>query len=212
MSDLIQSFLHFPSPIYTIEKLEYLDQTRDVCYEHLHEARERDDFNEVYPLYNTGNISDDERLRSLAEFILDSAWNILDNQGYNMSQFVTTLNDFWCQEHLKGSGHERHMHDSIITGFYFLDCPENSCRLNIHDPRSIKEYLSLPEKDKTQGTYASNILNIDAGPGTIVFTNSWLPHSFTRNESNDPFRMIHFNIGIQYVGDKQKDPNAPEII
>ena len=30
-----------------------------------------------------------------------------------------------------------------------------------------------------------------------MFTNSWLPHSFTKNESKKPLSFIHFNIAVQ---------------
>jgi len=32
--------------------------------------------------------------------------------------------------------------------------------------------------------------------GMLLFSNSWLPHSFTRNGSDKPFKFLHFNLGI----------------
>ena len=34
--------------------------------------------------------------------------------------------------------------------------------------------------------------------GDLFITNSWLPHSFTRNQSEQPFEFIHFNIYCEF--------------
>jgi len=31
----------------------------------------------------------------------------------------------------------------------------------------------------------------------LMFANSWLAHSFTRNASDKPMRFIHFNLSVQ---------------
>jgi hypothetical protein len=59
--------------------------------------------------------------------------------------------------------------------------------------------MQLMEKNPENATYASNSINFVPEEGQIIFTNSWLPHSFTRNESDEPFRMIHFNLGVIYT-------------
>jgi len=30
----------------------------------------------------------------------------------------------------------------------------------------------------------------------LVLANSWLPHSFTKNGSDEPMTFIHFNLGV----------------
>ena len=190
---------YFTSPIYNFKKPEFLLSATKVCLEKLAEKKKTEKFNEIYPLYNTNNLHDDERLKDLIEFVLHTSWNILNDQGYNMDLYQINIYDFWCQEHHKGSGHERHVHNSILSGFYFIDTPPEGCRLIIHEPRSAKEYMGLIERDNSKATYASNAINFVPEPGTMMFANSWLPHSFTKNESKKPFRMIHFNLGVSYV-------------
>ena len=103
----------------------------------------------------------------------------------------------WTQEHYKFSGQDEHVHPNMqISGFYFLDVPKNTPKVIIHDPRPSKVFSALPEVDMTQATYASTMINFTPEPGTLLLTNSWLPHSFTKNPSEKPFRFIHFNLGI----------------
>jgi hypothetical protein len=45
-------------------------------------------------------------------------------------------------------------------------------------------------------THASTMINFVPKEGQLMLTNSWLPHSFTRNESKKPIRFIHFNVVV----------------
>ena len=199
MSDAIDAWHYFTSPIYKFDKPEFLKTTAKVCAEKLAEIKKTKKLDDIYPLYNTDPLHTDERLHDLVNYVLETSWNILNSQGYNMDLYRMELYDFWCQEHHYRSGHERHIHNSILSGFYFIETPPDGCRLIIHEPRSTKEFAALIERDPSQATYASNMINFVPEPGTIIFTNSWLPHSFTRNLSKKPFRMIHFNVSVSYV-------------
>ena len=50
------------------------------------------------------------------------------------------------------------------------------------------------EANSFEITYASNVFQMKPEPGQLVLTNAWLPHSFTRQQSDKPFRFIHFNV------------------
>jgi uncharacterized protein (TIGR02466 family) len=198
MSDIIEPWHYFTSPVYKINKPEFLKIASKVCLEHLEQKKKTEKINEIYPLYNTDGLQNDERLLELIQYVVATSWNILDQQGYNMSLYEMQVYNFWAQEHHKHSGHERHIHNSVISGFYFIDTPHQSCHLVIHEPRDVKEFANLIEKDMALVSYGSNSIHFTPEPGMLVFTNSWLPHSFTKNESDKPFRMIHFNIGVLY--------------
>lgn len=199
MLDEIQPWHYFTSPIYSFNKPEFLEAAKQVSEENLKKVKENQKLNTIYPLYNTNYIHDDPRIENLVNYVVTMSHHILDSQGYDMSKYNMDIYDFWCQEHHKASGHERHIHNSVISGFYFIDCPKDGCRLIIHESRQIKEYIQLIEKNPSEATYASNMVNFAPEEGQIIFTNSWLPHSFTKNESDQPFRMIHFNLGVIYT-------------
>lgn len=196
----MDTWFYFSSPVYSVKKPEFLKTATDTAREYLNIKRKTQKINEIYPLYDSDNFHQDLRVSNLIEYILNTSWNILDSQGYDVSMYETIIHNFWAQEHQKHSGHDRHVHGSIISGFYFLECPANGCKFMIHEPRSSNEYVMLPEKNPSDVSYASKMINFIPEPGTIFFTNSWLPHSFSKNESNKPFRFIHFNIGVNYIG------------
>lgn len=190
---------YFASMIYTIQKPEFLEGANAVSTELLDAAKKARPMNETYPSVMSGSMIGVPALHGLEQFIAQSAWTILDSQGYRMDDFLAYVSEFWVQEHFKYSGMEQHVHPHgvVISGFYFLTAPEEGCIIELHDPRPGKVQASLPFKDLSQVKEANNSLFIKPVPGMAIFSNSWLPHSFTRNASNESVKFIHFNVSVR---------------
>ena len=193
----LATFFHFPSSVYVIEKPEFIFKVKEVAEESLAKRRKEAKLNDLYPVYMSDNLLD-ERLNDFLGFAGSTCWNILDSQGYAMSNFSTTFTECWVQEHYKHSAMDQHTHNGNvqIVGFYFLDVPENGCKLVIHDPRPGKVQINLTEADSTTVTQATTGVVFEPKAGSLYFANSWLPHSFTRNGSDKPVKFIHFNVSI----------------
>ena len=187
----------FPTVVVTAFKPEFLDAVRAVSEDNF----EPQDINEIYPVKMTGNLTDDPRMHDFCEYVGSSAWQILNNQGSDMTGASTFFTEMWTQEHHKHSQMEQHVHGNgaQLAGFYFLDTPENCSKALFYDPRAGKVQINLPEADMGQVTPASNAMGIEAQPGTLIFANAWLPHGFTRHASDKPIRFVHFNIGVEYA-------------
>ena len=56
----------------------------------------------------------------------------------------------------------------------------------------------LPQKDIGQATLASQMINFVPRPGLLMFAPAWLAHSFTRHESDDPIKFVHFNLSAAF--------------
>ena len=196
---------HFPCPIYLIDKPEFLESVSAVSEEFLAQNRKPETASDLYPVCMSGNYADDPRIKDFAEFVGNTAWNILNDQGYAMDMFDLTFTEMWTQEHHRQSSMEQHVHGygALIVGFYFLETPENCSRVIIHDPRSGKVMSDLPQRDPSQATVASQMINFQPKPGMLMFTNSWLPHSFTRNGADTPIKFVHFNLAARPSGNTQ---------
>jgi uncharacterized protein (TIGR02466 family) len=194
-----QIFTYFPTLIYTINNPEFLEAARAVCDEHIEKAKSNHDLNEIYPVYMTGSFYDDPRMEELSGFIGQTAWDILAGQGAAMTGLSTYFSEMWCQQHYKHSSMEQHVHGfgSQIVGFYFTQTPEDCSRVVFHDPRAGKMMSCLPEADVTMATPSSMMINFKPEPGMLIFTNSWLAHSFTRQAGEEPIQFIHFNLGVR---------------
>jgi uncharacterized protein (TIGR02466 family) len=205
MTDQVQEHVFFGSGVYIVDKPEFLPAVNVTVGEYLKEARENQkNTDQLYPLQTAG-FAHEPVLKDFTTFIAQAAWDILNNQGYAMEELGTSFREMWCQEHQKHQGHDEHVHShgDQISGVYFTDCPENGCTLAIHDPRPGKNQINLPERDLSKITLASRTALFVPVPGRMYFINSWLPHSITRNMSDLPTRLVHFNLGIVPVTNKQ---------
>lgn len=210
----LQVAYHFPCPIYLIERPDFLETVQSVSEEFLATARKTQELNEIYPVVMTGSYYADPRMEKFSEFVGATAWNILNEQGFAMDDKVVQFTEMWTQEHYKHSAMDQHVHGSgsQIVGFYFLETPENCSRLVVHDPRSAKVQIDLPEQNVTMATPASKMINFEPKPGLMVFTNSWLAHSFTRHAAEQPIKFVHFNLNVQLAPPSTCPAPAAEVI
>jgi len=193
------TWTYFPSLIYTIEKPEFLQTVKDVSEERLKIAKASKKLDPIYPVIMTDNLFTDARIEEFSKYVGQTAWNILQSQGYAMENLSTTFTEMWTQEHHKHSLMEQHVHGfgAQIVGFYFLEVPEKSSNVVFHDPRAGKVQTNLPETDVSLVTPASQMINFNPKPGLLMLTNSWLPHSFGRHAANKPMKFVHFNLTVQ---------------
>jgi uncharacterized protein (TIGR02466 family) len=190
---------HFPCAIYLIEKPEFIESVLAVSNESLEKKHKERDMDEIYPVYMSDNFPLDPRVQEFAGYVGSTAWNILNEQGYDMQNLELFFTEMWTQEHYKHSSMEQHVHGygAQIVGFYFLEVPENSSRVLFHDPRAGKVQNDLPERDPNNASIASRMINFEPKPGLLIFTNAWLAHSFTRHASDKPIKFVHFNLNVQ---------------
>jgi len=194
----LQVAYNFPCPIYIIERPDFLEFVNIVSGKALEVQRKERDLNEIYPVYMTGNYFNDPRLKEFTEFVGGTAWNILNEQGYAMQDKAVLFTEMWTQEHHKHSAMDAHVHGfgSQIVGFYFLETPEDCSNVVFHDPRAAKVQIDLPEQDVNVATPASRMINFTPKPGMMIFSNSWLSHSFTRHAADKPIKFVHFNLTV----------------
>lgn len=199
----VDALVCFQTIIYKTNRSDLLPTIGAVAEEYVLKARENQKdfpFEETYPVLHTGNFID-ERTQDFRQFICDTAYSVLHSQGVPMDGMSVNLLDMWLQNHYKYSLMEQHVHGygSQISGFYFIEVPENSCQIVFHDPRPGKTQISLNQNISSVEAYnySSNALFFTPEPGMLLFTNSWLPHALTRNRSDSPVKFIHFDLGME---------------
>jgi len=211
--DQPQVFTYFPTLVYMIKRPEFLASVRAVCDEHIAKAKQKK-LDEIYPVYMTGSFYDDPRMAEFSQAVGQMAWEILAGQGYAMQGLSTMFTEMWCQQHYKHSSMEQHVHGfgSQIVGFYFTQTPEDCSRVVFHDPVPGRVMAGLGEADGSMASAASRMINFQPEPGMLIFTNSWLAHSFTRHASKKPIQFVHFNLAVQQAGPVGCPAPAAEII
>lgn len=214
-TDTLEDYHFFSSPIYKINKLEFLDTVKSVSDESVQELKSEIELDELYPVYMSQDLTMDPRMQEFTEYVLTTAWNILNAQGYAMELYNVYPSAMWLQEHHKLSGMEQHVHSegSQLIAFYFTEVPVDSSKFIIHDPRPGKVQLDLLQKNRVDLNESSKMVVITPEVGDLFFTNAYLPHSFSKNASDSPVKFIHINIGSARKPPEQCDIDSkPEII
>lgn len=196
--DQLEEKHYFTTPVYMVRKLEFLDSVRAVSARYLAQ-RERD------LMVMSASFIHEPEVKDFAQYVSQTAWNILASQGFGMVNMATYFMEMWTQEHHHLSSMDTHLHGAgaQISAFYFLDTPKDGCRLMIHDPRAAKVITNLPDANPHMISGASTHIMFTPEPGTLILTNSWVPHSFTRNESQEPTRFVHMTLGVVAVPDAE---------
>ena len=147
--------------------------------------------------YHSLSLIGDPALKELQEYIGSTSWNILDNMGYDLTNYELFWTEFWVQEFgEKGGGHhEGHIHyDNHISGFYFLKSSDKTSMPVFHDPRPAKLMTQLPLKNETEITLGTHQIHYKPKPGTMIFFPAYMEHQYVVDDGVEPFRFIHFNL------------------
>jgi len=194
--DQLEEINYFATTIYAVEKTEFLKPIRAISDKYLEESKNCLGKNMTVM---TQNFSNNPEALEFAQYVSQTAWNILASQGYAMNDGVTYFTEMWTQEHNFQSSMDQHFHGNgaQISAFYFLEVPDKACKLIVYDPRAAKVIINLPQADADKMTPASPFGVFTPKEGVIIFTPAWLPHSFSRNmNSEKPMKFVHMNIAV----------------
>ena len=212
--DQLHTQNYFSCPVYSIEKPEWVPKIDKACDKYIKEAYKREKpkltekkknlgtkhYNAVKDMgmsYHSGPIERDPALKEFIDYCGNTAHNILDQQGYDMSKYTMYFTECWVQEFSKNGGghHNTHIHsDNHISGFYYLKCSPNTSLPVFHDPRPGALMTGLKPKERGKLSYANDQVHYIPKPGTLIFFNSYMPHQYTVHDGYEDFRFIHFNI------------------
>ena len=185
--------LFFPSSVLRFSKPEHLEVAKQVLTEYIAQVKPNQ-----WNVCQSESMLDD-RLDDLFTTIATTSFDMMLDQGYNMTNKQTRVAELWGQEFLRYGQHIEHIHgDGVqITGFYFVNTPENGSVPVVFDPRPGKKQISMRQANPETVTFASEQIMLDVKAGDFMLFNSWLPHGFTRHELDDPFQFIHFNVCVE---------------
>ena len=179
---------------------KYIKEAKQIAQDNLDKrykkfGKEVGDMGSTY--HSTNELLKDVQFEVFNKFILNTAKNILDSQGFDLTNHKLKYTEMWVQEFTRAGGghHDTHTHwNNHISGFYFLKCSDKTVAPIFHDPRPGKMMTQLPEKKEDLITYASAKMVLKIKPGSLIMFNSYVPHQFPFDLGVEPFRFIHFNI------------------
>jgi hypothetical protein len=219
--DTLEPYNFFPTTVYKISKLDFYDELVEISDDAMTEMKKYIEENNLNsnPLCDmSGNMLGDSRIQDFSNYVISTAKNILEHQGYDLSMYEVGLTSIWLQEHHKYSDMAEHVHarehgETVqLVGFYFLDVVNDGSTMVLHDPRPGKVISNLPLKNPEEITNGNDKIFIKPERGDLIFTNNYLPHSFTRNLSDKSVKFLHINIVTRSSGTKCCVPENQNII
>ena len=208
--DNLETSHYFHTPIYHIEIPEWINSVNKVCNKYIKNAKKRNQpaikqrekrckkkIGDLNMSHHSSSMVNDPLLKEFQSFIGATSHNILENMGYDLSNYSLFWTELWVQEFSKQSGghHIGHIHyDNHISGFYFLKCSDKTSVPYFNDPRIAKTMNDLPLKSSKEISLATPLIHYKPKPGTMVFFPAYINHGFTVDDGVDDFRFIHFNL------------------
>ena len=197
----MQILEYFKTPIWIEEKPEFIKSLNKASNEYIKAAKKREKeyikkHCDLGRSYHSTPLTMDNRFLDFRNYIGQKSWEFLDWCGFDMQQYQTMFSELWVQEFAKKGGghHTLHTHwNGHMSGFYFLKASEKTPMPMFEDPRPGNIMNLLPEKNKTDITYATSQIHYKVKPGRMIFFPSYMPHQYSVDMGYEPFRFIHWN-------------------
>jgi uncharacterized protein (TIGR02466 family) len=213
---------YFPCPIWWADQPKFVNKLNKASDKYIKESqknlkktidkRNKDfgDKGDMGQVFHSTSLINDPKFKDLQNYVGATANNLLIEMGFDLTNYTVFITEMWVQEFAKKGGghHTLHTHwNGHMSGFYFLKASEKTSLPVFEDPRPGNMMNLLPEKDKTQVTFASTQINYKVKPGRIMFFPSYMPHQYIVDMGYEPFRFIHWNCQaipnnvLQYKGE-----------
>ena len=199
---------YFSSPIWWSDEPKFVDKLNEASDPYIKKSQENlkksinernkkfGDKGDMGQVFHSTTLIGDPNFKELQDYVGATANNLLDEMGFDLTNYTIFITEMWVQEFAKQGGghHTLHTHwNGHMSGFYFLKASEKTSMPIFEDPRSGNVMNLLPEKDKTKITYASSQINYKVKPGRMLFFPSYMPHLYSVDLGYEPFRFIHWN-------------------
>jgi len=200
---------YFKCPIWYADVPEFVDDLNKASDKYIKQSKKNlkkqiekrnkkfGDKGDMGYVFHSTSLIDDPKFIKLIDYIGATAYNLLGEMGFDLTNYQVFTTELWVQEFAKQGGghHTLHTHwNGHISGFYFLKADESTSMPMFEDPRPGNMMNLLPEKDKTKVTHASSQIQYQVKPGRMIFFPSYMPHQYIVDMGYKPFRFIHWNI------------------
>jgi len=193
----MDAFNYFPSCVYRDEHPEWTENVIKLCQKHINNFISSNPDSKDQNLLQGGDMSNDPQLRFLVDYLIESSYNILSEQGYDVEKYELFVYGLWYQGIRNNAQTNIHIHkNSQLSGWMFLETPEQGSYPVFYDPRMNKPMVELDilTKDSILTTSSPEVHFNNVLPGTIILANSWLQHRLTPNRTSSITSTIHFVI------------------
>ncbi len=188
----------FPTPIWHFI-LDNCQQLNETLLQEINAEQQRDRKGEQWSnILGWHSASNLHQRASFAQFNSMIGANVLEVANclhWDLQRFSLELKSCWAIVNGKLASNSVHNHpNSILSGVYYLQAPENSGVISFIDPRSAAQMLVPPMTEFSPWTLPK--ISYQPQAGTMLLFPSWLVHGVEMNMSRELRISLSFNIGM----------------
>jgi uncharacterized protein (TIGR02466 family) len=145
--------------------------------------------------HSVNNLHQRESWAEFNKVILHNVSEIANFLRWDLQQFSLEITTCWAIVNGKMAHNSVHNHpNSILSGVYYLQAPENCGGIFFSDPRPASQMLIPPVKEFNLWTFPK--VSYKPHAGMMLLFPSWLLHGVEMNMSEEFRISLSFNIGM----------------
>ena len=144
------------------------------------------------------NLHQKEELKDLIYIINHQTSKIIQEQQWDLTNCQLIIDNCWAMVNYQYGFSKVHSHaNSIFSGVYYINIPEQSGNIFFIDPRPGKMVLRPPLKEVNSWT--TQQVSYEPQAGMMLIFPSWLWHGVEPNLSNKVRVSISFNLIWSFI-------------
>lgn len=198
----------FPTPIWHFmledhQKLNYL-LLQEIRAER-QENPEGEKRSNILGWHSSSKLYKREGFSEFVKIISQNSLEVATALHWDLTKFFMEITGCWAIVNGKMASNSVHNHpNSILSGVYYLQAPENCGAISFHDPRSAAQMLMPPMTEFSPWTLPK--ISYKPQAGTMLLFPSWLSHNVEMNMSEKVRISLSFNIGMSQLVPQIKNP------
>jgi uncharacterized protein (TIGR02466 family) len=188
----------FPTPIWHFMLDDY-QTLNDILLQEIKSEQQRDQKGEqwsnILGWHSVSNLHQREIFAQFNQIINQNILEVASDLHWDLQKFSLELKSCWAIVNGKLASNSVHNHpNSILSGVYYLQAPENSGVISFADPRPAAQMLVPPMTEYSLWTLPK--ISYKPQAGTMLLFPSWLLHGVEMNMSAELRISLSFNIGM----------------
>jgi uncharacterized protein (TIGR02466 family) len=188
----------FPTPVWHFA-IDNHQQLNSILLQEINVEQQRDrqgeKWSNILGWHSTNNLHERTSFSEFTQIIHQNVLEVATFLRWDLQQFSLNITTCWAIVNGKMASNSVHNHpNSILSGVYYLQAPENCGGIFFNDPRPASQMLIPPIVTHSLWTFPK--VSYKPHAGTMLLFPSWLLHGVEMNMSEEVRISLSFNIGM----------------
>jgi uncharacterized protein (TIGR02466 family) len=191
----------FPTSVWNFD-LDVCEELNQALLSEIYAEKQRDQqgvsWSNSLGWHSTDNLHQKPKFQSLMEIVHTNAIEVANCLAWDLSAYTVKVNNCWALVNRQFSSNFVHNHpNSLLSGVYYVQAPEDCGGLFFRDPREIAHLTMPPLTEITPWTLQK--VTYKPAAGRMIIFPSWLLHGVDPNLGQEERVSLSFNIGLRPI-------------